>query len=130
MDVVNLVDLAGAELLRRVFSYKPTTEKIDLFDISLKRDGRVFVANFDLVDQIPDRPPEKWKNFNRCRLGIYCAAVERLRLNGWGAKNISNLIIKKSQVGYEIEIRGESINVEFNCQFVSVVGPTVYLDGE
>lgn len=71
MGVVTLMDLAGAELLHRVFSYSPTTEEIDLFDISPKRDGRVLVANFDLTGQIPDRPPEKWKNFNKCRVGIY-----------------------------------------------------------
>ncbi|WP_196480747.1 Imm50 family immunity protein [Burkholderia diffusa] len=130
MNAVNLVDLAGTELLRRIFSYSPTTERIDLFDISLKRDGRVFVANFDLIDQIPDRPPEKWKNFNRCRVGIYCAAIERLRLDGWGAKNIANLSIKKLLNGYEVVAKGEEINVELNCQFISVVGPTVYLDGE
>ncbi|NTX29781.1 hypothetical protein HT746_22095 [Burkholderia pyrrocinia] len=127
---MNLVDLAGAELLRRVFSYSPTTDKIDLFDVSLKRDGKTFVANFDLVDQIPDRPPGKWKNFNRCRVGIYCAAISGLHLMGWEARNISSLSIDKSPEWYEIRICGESVDIKFRCQFISLVGPTVYLDEE
>ncbi|WP_333991927.1 Imm50 family immunity protein [Burkholderia orbicola] len=130
MSVVNLMDLAGAELLRRVFSYSPTTEEIDLFDISLKRDGKVLVANFDLIGQIPDRPPEKWKSFNKCRVGIYCASIDGLILSGWGVRNISSLGIGKLSDGYEVKISGESVNIDFRCQFVSLVGPTVYFDGE
>jgi len=60
--------------------HAPTIEKIDLFDITLKRDGKVFMASFDLIDQIPDRPPEKWKDFNRCRVGIHCAVVSELQI--------------------------------------------------
>ncbi|WP_174417324.1 immunity 50 family protein [Burkholderia diffusa] len=125
---MNLDELSGAELLRRVFSYIPTTDKIDLFDISLNRDGEVLIANFDLVDQLPDRPPEKWKNFNRCRLGIYCAVVSDLNLVGWGARNISSLSIDKSEGGYDVKISGESVRIKFLCKFISLVGPTVYLD--
>ncbi|MDR5795672.1 Imm50 family immunity protein [Caballeronia sp. LZ008] len=127
---MKLVELAGAELLRRVFSYSPTTEKIDLFDISLKRDGKVFVANFDLIDQIPDRPPEKWKNFNRCRVGIYCAVVSELQVLGWNARNISTLCITKVSDKYGVRITGESLEIKFLCQFISLTGPTVYLDEE
>nr|WP_284509432.1 Imm50 family immunity protein [Caballeronia sp. GAFFF2] len=117
-------------MLRRVFSYSPTTEKIDLFDISLKRDGKVFIANFDLIDQVPDRPPEKWKNFNRCRVGIHCAVVSELQISGWNTRNIACLCIDKTEGGYEVRIIGDSLKIKFLCQFVSLTGPTVYLDGE
>ena len=127
---MNLIDLAGAELLRRVFSYSPTTERIDLFDVSLIRDAKVFIANFELVDQIPDRPPEKWKNFNRCRAGIYCMMISDLRLSGWDTRNLASLSIIKEANGYEVRITGESVKVELLCQHISLVGPTVYLDEE
>jgi len=127
---MDLIDLAGAELLRRVFSYSPTTDKIDLFDISLKRDGEVLVANFDLVDQIPDQPPEKWKSFNRCRVGIYCAMISDLQLLGWGARNLARLSIDKTKSEYEIGIVGESVKINLHCRHISLVGPSVYIDEE
>ncbi|WP_321882644.1 immunity 50 family protein [Paraburkholderia bannensis] len=127
---MNLVDLAGAELLRRVFSYSPTIDTIDLFDISLKRDGRVFIANFDLIDQIPDRPPEKWKKFNRCRVGIYCMMISNLKISGWNMQNLASLSISKKDDRYEVRVVGDSLEIGFICQFISLIGPTVYLDGE
>jgi hypothetical protein len=127
---MNLVDLAGVELLRRVFSYSPSTERIDLFDISLKRDAKVLIANFDLADQLPDRPLNKWKSFNRCRVGIYCTAVDDLKISGWGLKNMSSLSIDKVSENYEIQIVGELLDIRFTCQLISLVGPSVYLDGE
>jgi hypothetical protein len=126
---VNLVDLAGAELLRRVFSYSPTIERVDLFDISLKRDGKVFIANFDLIDQVPDRPPEKWKNFNRCRVGIYCMMISNLQMSGWNTRNLVSLSISKKDDRYEVRIVGDSLEIGLTCQFISLTGPTVYLDG-
>jgi hypothetical protein len=73
---MNWTELPGTELLRRVFSHSPKIDRVSLFDISLNRNGRTLTVNFDLIDQIPDKPPEKWKNFNRCRLGLYCAPVK------------------------------------------------------
>jgi hypothetical protein len=127
---VNLIDLAGVDLLRRVFSFSPSTEKIDLFDISLKRDAKTLIANFDLVDQLPDRPLKEWKSFNRCRMGIYCAAVDDLKISGWGSKNISILSIGEVKENYEVRIIGESLDIRFICRFISLVGPSVYLDEE
>lgn len=124
-----LTELPGSELLRRVFTYSPTTDKIDLFDVSLKRDGRTFIAHFDLCDQLPDRPPKKWKNFNRCRIGIYCASISKLKLHSWNANNLVKLSIEKvDEGGYEVRFSGDQLEIECCCQHISIVGPTVYLD--
>lgn len=45
-------------------------------------------------------------------------------------RNISSLGIGKLSDRYEVKISGESVSVGFCCQFVSLVGPTVYLDEE
>ncbi|WP_116137799.1 Imm50 family immunity protein [Trinickia diaoshuihuensis] len=126
---MDLIELPGSELLRRVFTYSPSTEEIDLFDVSLKRDGKTLIAHFDLHDQLPDRPPEKWKNFNRCRLGIYCAAINKLKLYHWNPNNLVRLSIKKiEEHGYEVQFSSNQLEIEFRCQHISVIGPTVYLD--
>lgn len=127
--IMDLKELPGSELLRRVFTYSPTTQKIDLFDISLKRDGKTFIAHFDLCDQLPDRPPEKWKNFNRCRIGIYCASIGKLKLHGWNTSNFAKLSIERiNESGYAVRFSGDQLDIEFYCQHISIVGPTVYLD--
>jgi len=125
---MNLAELPNADFLRNVFSFPPSTNTIDLFDICLKRDGKVLILNFDLVGQLPDRPPKKWKAFNRCRLGIYCAAISRLNLTGWETRNIADLTITAAGSGYNVQVIGESVKIEFSCELISLTGPSVYLD--
>jgi hypothetical protein len=126
---MNWTELPGTELLRRVFSHPPKIDRVSLFDISLNRNGRTLTVNFDLIDQFPDKPPEKWKNFNRCRLGLYCAPVKDLKLTGWDLTNIVDLEIKNiSDTEYQVCFSNENMNLAFICQFISIVGPSVYLE--
>jgi hypothetical protein len=94
---MNWTDFAGSELLKRVFTQPVPIEKVDLFAIRIDRNGPTISIEFDLVNQIPDAPVQKWvsSKFNRCRLGINCGGVEDLTISGWETKNIVDVDIKR-----------------------------------
>ena len=85
------------------------------------------IVRFDLVNALPDNAPEKWgKDFDRCRMGIYCFGVTTISVMGL-ATNI------RAKINFEIfdgvsrvMINGEKFNMDVTCLDLSITGPSVY----
>lgn len=123
-------DLPGTELLKRVFTQPVPIEKISLFSINIGRDGPSIIIDFDLINQIPDAPPQKWttSKFNRCRLGINCGGVKELSITGWDVENIVDVNIQCiSAQKHRVCLKNDEFHLEFMCSALTISGPSVYL---
>ncbi len=128
---MNWTDLAGAELLRRVFTYPLPMEKVDAMSIHLDRDGPAIRIEFDLINQLPDAPVPKWVSakFNRCRLGLNCSGIEELVISGWETKNVVEVEIRRiSSQKNLVRLSNEQVHIVFTCTDLVVTGPSVYWD--
>lgn len=124
---MNWTDIPCNELLKRVFTNPPKIGAIDLFEIDIKRDGPTVIVNFDLVDVLPDNPPIKWgKDFNRCRMGIYCLGVSELSITGLAKNIIAKIDFKMVGQMTHIVISSDVFKMNITCSNVSVTGPSVY----
>jgi len=121
-------DLPCNELMRRVFSTPPEVGYIDLFDIEMKRDGPTITINFDIIDTLPDKPPEKWgKDFNRCRIGLYCAGVTGVSISGISTSMPAKIEFYLREGNNRVIINGNDFSIDFMCQHIHLTGPSVYL---
>lgn len=121
-------DLPGSELMSRIFSQPPEIGEIDLFNIEIKRDGPTVTINFDMIDTLPDQTPPKWgKEFNRCRIGIYCFGVSDFAVSGISTEMRAKIKFELSNKEKIIRIESDSININISCAYISLTGPSVYL---
>ncbi|AUX73352.1 uncharacterized protein EpC_11060 [Erwinia pyrifoliae Ep1/96] len=124
---MNWTDLPCNELLKRVFVNPPKIGSIDIFDIEIKRDGPTVIVSFDLIDVLPDNPPVKWgRDFNRCRMGIYCIGVSELSMTGLATNILAKIDFRIIGDATTIIISSDSLNMELTCSNVTVTGPSVY----
>lgn len=121
-------ELSCNELMKRVFSKPPEVGYIDLFDIEIKRDGPTIIISFDLVDILPDRTPIKWgKDFNRCRLGLYCLGVSDLVISGVSKSMKAEVFFDIHESSSKIKIIGDNFKISFKYLHINLTGPSVYL---
>ncbi|HDF2341711.1 TPA: immunity 50 family protein [Morganella morganii] len=121
-------DLPGSELMKRVYSNPPIINEIDLFDISIKRDGPTVTISFDIVNSLPDIPPKKWvKDFNRCRIGVYCFGVVDLNILGVKTDMIAKININIIDGDNILTIKNDDIDIKITCSHISLTGPSVYI---
>lgn len=124
---MNWTDLPCNELLKRVFVNPPKIGNIDIFDIEIKRDGPTVIVSFDLIGVLPDNTPMKWgRDFNRCRMGIYCFGVSDLSITGLATNVIANIDFKIINDSTYVVITSESLNMSLSCSDITVTGPSVY----
>ncbi|SHF25357.1 Imm50 family immunity protein [Vibrio gazogenes] len=121
-------ELDGTILLSKVFSNPVKVEKIDLMDFCVKRDGPTIIIRFDLIGQVPDLPPKKWGNFNRCQCGINCSGVYNLLVKNIKCSMVCNVEISLGDQN-KIHLFSEDGDVEisFHCEHIQFTGPNVYL---
>lgn len=127
-EIMNWNDLEGSFLLNRVFSKSVPIDYVDIHDISIKRDGRVLLINFDLVDKLPDLAPKKWGEFNKCKAGINCSGVSGLLIKEMSTEMLLSVNIEKIDNKFTLKFSGDCVTIEFECDFITFVGPSVYLD--
>lgn len=121
-------DLPCNELLNRVFCEPPKIGLIDIFDIELKRDGPSVIINFDLVNILPDNPPAKWgRDFNRCRMGVYCTGISDISIVGLETNILANIFFEIIDDKTKVTITSDKFNMGFKCTDISVTGPSVYI---
>ena len=124
---MNWTDIPCNELLQRIFSSPPEVGEIDIFDVHIDREGPTVNVGFDLVDLLPDNAPEKWgKDFNRCRMGIYCFGVTGLSISGLAANIVAKINFEMGDGGVRVFITSDKFNLTLTCLDVSVTGPSVY----
>lgn len=121
-------ELPCNELMIRIFSKPPEVGYIDLFDVEIKRNGPTVIINFDLIDVLPDKPPIKWgKEFNRCRVGIYCLDVSDLIISGISRNMKAEIKFEIHEGNNRVRITGDNFNIGFKCSHINLTGPSVYL---
>ncbi|MEH2922770.1 Imm50 family immunity protein [Samsonia erythrinae] len=126
--IINWNELDGTYLLNKVFSGSVKISNVDLFDISINRDGPSVIINFDLLDQLPDQAPPKWGRYNKCRCGINCGKVSDLEIIGILTKiNASANIEIINGVRY-VNFVSDGFKLSLKCKHIQFMGPSVYLD--
>lgn len=125
-------DLPESVLFNRVFTRPISIEKIELFKIEIDNDRPHIFIEFDLVGELPDSPPEKWKRgkFNRCRAGLLCYDVEKFSASNIPNRSLFDIKINEDQKGFQINLKNETSHVSLFSGSVSISGPSVYLAEE
>lgn len=119
-------ELDGSKLFNIVFSDPVEIGEIELFSLTLENDQPKLVLQFD-IPEIPDKPPSKWGNFNRCRLGIYCLSIRNLKLSNIPCKENLSMKISYMNELFTINASNADASIEFEAGFISLSGPSVYL---
>ncbi|OOF08566.1 hypothetical protein BZG79_11995 [Salinivibrio sp. MA427] len=122
-------ELDGSKLLGKVFSYPVKVDKVELVEVSIKRDGPTVLIRFDLVGKIPDRPTKKWGEFNCCQCGINCSGVYDLMVKNVSRKMVCDIVIDAGE-HRKVHLVSEdrSVEVSFFCDHIQFMGPSVYLN--
>ncbi|UJR62511.1 immunity 50 family protein [Dickeya zeae] len=121
-------ELDGAALLNRVFPEPVKISYVELFDFSVNRNGPSVIVNFDLIDQLPDKAPPKWGEFNRCRCGINCGGVDELEINGISTRLNTLVMISSIDGTNHVRFLSEKFKLSLKCKHIQFMGPSVYLD--
>ena len=96
--------------------------------MEIKRDGPSIIISFDLIDILPDKPPIKWgKEFNRCRVGLYCLGVSELIISGVSRNMKAEINFDIHESDNKIKITGDDFSIIFKCLHINLTGPSVYL---
>ena len=121
-------DLDGSILLGKVFSRPVEISQIDIFKVTVDREGPTVIIEFDIIGVLPDNPPVKWgKNFNRCHGGLNCSGVASIATNGISSNMPADIEIKKIDQLYKIIITGDDISIMIECLHAGFMGPSVYV---
>ena len=98
-------DLDGSILFNKVFSKSVKINEIDIFDITIDREGPTVIITFDLIGELPDNPPPKWvKGYNRCRCGINCRSVSAIKIEGISTNMPAKIKIDKNDHYNEVQL--------------------------
>lgn len=121
-------------LLNRTFSDYVKIEDINLFSVDIIRDGPTVRLHFDLVDSLPDRPLPHWGkpniDYNRCRMGADCFGVSKFSMQGISTHMRMMLAISQNDGVYNLSLSSRDANIEIQCWNVTLIYPSVYLDGD
>jgi hypothetical protein len=125
---MNWNELNGNALFNNVFSKPIKVNEIDIFDIKIDREAATVIISFDLVNELPDNPPQKWvKGYNRCRCGINCSGVRYLKIEGMSTDMPAKIEIEKNTSSSEVIIKGSDIFLNLKCSHIQLMGPSVYI---
>ncbi|MDR9874079.1 Imm50 family immunity protein [Pseudomonas allii] len=122
-------ELEGSIFLSKVFSLPVEIGKIAISSLRVENDQPCIGIGFDISD-FPDKLPEKWKNkgYNMCRLGITCNDIKNLKVFNIPAHEVFTVKINKKMDHFTFEATSDNAHIEFNAKFISLSGPTVYIN--
>lgn len=124
-------ELEGSKLFNMVFSKNIPIGELELFSINIENDQPKLVFSFD-IPELPDSPPTKWgKSFNRCRLGLYCLSIKDLSIKNLPYQGRFFIEIKFLEEIFTVSlsnIKDSSPNIYFKSKYLSLSGPSVYLN--
>ena len=120
-------------LLNQIFSDYIKIGYINLFSVDVIRDGPTVRLHFDLVDSLPDRPLPHWGKPNidyRCRMGADCFGVSKFSMQGISTHMRMMLAISKNDKVYNLSLSSGDANIEIQCLNLTLISPSVYMDGD
>ncbi|MCE8025499.1 MULTISPECIES: Imm50 family immunity protein [Halomonadaceae] len=122
--------LMNPEALSRLFNSIEELDSLNVFEVSLKRDGPVVALRADLP-RFPEHPSRRWPpGANRVQVWIEFIGVEALSLTGFDKDNSANLEVAPMQAGYSFMLRGPAIVLSGQCECIRIAGVSAYIDEE
>ncbi len=90
-------ELDGSTLLGKVFSYPVKVDKVELVEVSIKRDGPTVLIRFDLVGKIPDRHQKNRGSSTVVSVELNCSGVYDLMVKNVSRKMVCDIVIDASE---------------------------------
>lgn len=119
-------ELEGSKLFNIAFSQPVEIGKIELCTLTLENYQPKLVMQFD-ISELPDKPPLRWGEFNRCRVGLYCLSISDLLVKNIPCKEHLQMFVEYSSGVFSVSASSANSLIEFKSAFVSLSGPSVYL---
>ncbi|NWE91221.1 hypothetical protein HX893_24115, partial [Pseudomonas reactans] len=122
-------DLDGTIFFNKVFSQPIEIGKVYIHSLGIENDQPSFGIGFDIPD-FPDVLPEKWKNkgYNTCRIGLNCSEVSNLKIENLPRREIFRINIQKENEYFLITAKSKTASIELKAKWLSMEGPTVYIN--
>ncbi len=123
-------ELDGSIFFNKIFSTPIIIGKVALFSLRIENDQPCIGMGFD-IPEFPDNLPEKWRNkgYNTCRIGITCHEISKLQIRNIPVHEEFFVKIKKHSDHFTFEAMSNSASIEFIARFISLSGPSVYING-
>jgi hypothetical protein len=109
----------------------PLPNPVDVFQVSLDREGPSIYLHFDLPSY-PKRPPEKWakQGFNRVQVTLGLVDTADLVVSGWSTKQVGDIQIAKNSEGrLRVQFSSAQFNMTATAMTAFVQKVSGYCDG-
>lgn len=122
-------DLDGTIFFNKVFSQPIEIGKVYIHSLRIENDQPSFGIGFD-IPEFPDVLPEKWKNkgYNTCRIGLTCSEISDLKIVNLPRREVFSINIKRESGLFLFTAKSKNASIEFKANWLSVEGPTVYIN--
>lgn len=122
--------LMNPESLSTLFDSIEELDMLNVFEVTLKRDGPVLALRADLP-RFPERPSKRWSpGANRVQVSIELLWIEGLSLSGFALENRGHLKVAPSPPGYTFSFDGDGLVLSGRCSGLRIAGVSAYLDTE
>lgn len=112
------------------YSSPPTLSRVEIFKISLNRDGPTLTLTLDGI-ALPDNPPLKWHNheYNKAQLALDFFDISAIELSKWGRNNIVDIVVAEdSDRRILVNCHNSDVILSFACNNFKVTKLSTYLD--
>lgn len=122
-------ELDGSVFFNKVFSRAIEIKKAYIHSLNIENDQYSFGIGFD-IPEFPDRLPEKWKDqgYNTCRIGLSCSEMSDLKIANLPSRDVFIVTIKQENGIFTFTAKSKSASVEFRATWLSLAGPSVYMN--
>ncbi|MBZ2188826.1 immunity 50 family protein [Alcanivorax sp. JB21] len=116
------------ESLSTLFDSIDELDRLNVFEITLKREGPVLALRADLP-RFPERPSKRWPpGANRVQVSIELLGVEGLSLSGFAPVNHGHLEVEPSLPGYAFSFHAQNLALSGRCSGLRIAGVSAYLE--
>ncbi|OCG72778.1 hypothetical protein A9G42_11745 [Gilliamella sp. Nev6-6] len=118
------------KLMEIVFSKPPKIDKINNIKITIESEEERIIFHFDLVDCLPDNPPQKWVNrkFNRSQIRLSCIKVFDFDISSNFIESSKPVAINfdLTEGNNRLKIMDDTFQIEISCDFIGIEEFSVY----
>ncbi len=122
-------DLENTIFFNKVFTRPVEIGDITLFSVTIDNDRPNIGLGFD-ISELPDAPPVKWikEGFNTCRIGLNCGGLSDVRISNIPTAEPLKMVIIRHENFYELQAKSKTSLIEFKAKYISLGGPSVYIN--
>lgn len=116
-----------AAFLRTLYPSGQATERVDLHEIRLHREGAIFQLTFDML-RPPAAMPAKWSKAGHSTIQVRLVGVgiRAVRHEGWGTCLPCDLSVAPAPGGVRLVVRGEQVDFEATVEALYVDHVSAY----